>query len=681
LGKLGFFVNSRIVDSNGWLNGERRYMPEDGWEIEVYREWYWATYDPPDPLVIPIPDSMHTGDGKIVSMNWSKLYNINTKLVYQPLNTLTASYNLFYSNSNGKEYSNSWRFCPEGTGQSYGDNITHMLTITHTLKANLFYNLRYSYQQNKHKNYMYEDPNDPRYQTTAVNAWDPGKNTGYDYGGIYSWERRWYDQKINLFNGDITWQINKVIELKTGFEGKTNSLHYKNAPMREVLGFESLQFPFIRNEIRELELPYSFFRDSTANFLYGNIKLRESSPDSSQDDQFYVDYIRRPFEGAAYIQTKLTLGEIILNAGLRYDYFQPNDRYAPDYSKVFPELVGDNRYYEDAKDKSQLSPRFGLSFPISSRGALRLSYGHFFQKPSYEKMYQNPVLPNYNQFSIAETRIGNPNLKPEKTIQYEIGLQQQLNPQLSMELSVFYKDIRDLLGIEILTLSNATTFYRYVNKEYGNSSGLTLSFNHLSADKRFSANIDYTYMIAKGSASSPELLRDISILSGSGKGAYTIAIRKINYLDWDQTHSLNATVSFRPLPSWNISLLGQLGSGLPYSPTTLDPSIELPGGEWDNADRKPLRWELDLKILKSFRMMGLRMNAYVNIYNVFNHLNENRVHPITGKAGPDAYLPKLGLVRENRIREIGAFSLDEANYDPTYYSRPRLIQFGLFLGF
>ncbi len=77
---------------------------------------------------------------------------------------------------------------------------------------------------------------------------------------------------------------------------------------------------------------------------------------------------------------------------------------------------------------------------------LRLSYGHFFQTPSYEKMFDNPVLAHYNQFSIANTTIGNPNLKPEKTIQYEIGIQQEISSELSMEFSVFYKDIRDLVG-------------------------------------------------------------------------------------------------------------------------------------------------------------------------------------------------------------------------------------------
>lgn len=680
IGKLGFYVNGRIVDDDGWLNGQRRYMPEDGWEIHVYREWYTATFDPPDPLIIPIPDSMHTGDGKIMPINWSKRINLNGKLVYQPNPSVTLSYNLFTSNSKSKSYSHSWRFAPDALPYHYGNNRTHMVVLTHSPGENLYYNLRYSYQTNDGKSYTFDEASDPRYQTTAVNAWDPGSITGYDYGGIYSWDRNFNNRKLHLVNGDITWQINKVIELKTGFEYKRHNLRYKNAPMRPEMGFEEVRFPYNRSEIRGLELPWEFFRNATYNYQYGHIKLRETSPDSLEDHLFYVDYTRKPEEAAAFAQTKLNMGEIILNAGVRWDYFAPHDRWAPDYSIVLPEFVGNDSYYEPAKPKWQLSPRFGLSFPISEKGAMRLSFGHFFQAPSFEKMYQNPVLEHYNQFSIVGTRIGNPNLKPEKTIQYELGLQQELADGLSMELTTYYKDFRDLLGIEILTLSNATTFYRYINKEYGNSSGVTLAFNQHTRDGFLTSSLDYTYMYTKGTASSPEAARDVAILSGPNRGAYSLATRRIQYLDWDQTHSLNASVSVRPRPDIYLSLVGQLGSGLPYSPATLLP-IEIPGGWWTNADRKPLRWSIDFKIFKSLAVGNLDFGFYFNIYNIFNHLDENFVHAITGHAGPNAYYPEIAAKRYYRLEQIGEFTRDEADYNPTHYSRPRLIQIGMSLNY
>ena len=256
-------------------------------------------------------------------------------------------------------------------------------------------------------------------------------------------------------------------------------------------------------------------------------------------------------------------------------------------------------------------------------------------------------------------------------------MQQELSDGLGLELSVFYKDIRDLLGLEILTLSNATTFYRYINKEYGNAAGVTVAFNQNTLNGKLTANIDYTYMIAKGTASSAEAVRDVAILSGSGRGAYTLATRRIEFLGWDQTHSLNGALSFRPQKDLYLSLIGQLGTGLPYSPSTLDPNIEIPGGWWDNAGRKPLQWNLDMKIYKAISLFGFKFGAYANVYNIFNHLNENHVRSITGRAGPDAYLPEIARKRYYRLDQVGEFTRDEADYNPTDYSRPRLIQFGL----
>ncbi len=681
LGKLGFLFNGRVEDSKGWLNGERRFSPEDGWEIAVYREWYRARFDPPDPLVIPLPDSLHTGDGKIINMETRKNFNFNTKLVYQPFAGVTTSYSIFYSKVNTTDFRNSWKFTPDAIPTRYSDNITHMVVLTHTPTDNIYYNLRYSYQINHDKEYMYESADDPRYQSTSVNQWDPGAITGFDYGGIYSWDRNWFDQYINLVNGDLTWQINKILEIKLGFEGKAYNIHYKNAPMKEVLGHEIIQYPYTQSEIRAFELPWEFFRDATRDYEYGNIQLREAHPDSSADDLFYIDYTRKPLEGAAFAQTTLNMGEIVLNAGVRFDYFDAQDRYAPTYVNVLPELVGDDRYYEKVKSKYQFSPRFGLSFPISDGGALRLSYGHFFQTPSYQKMFDNPVLPHYNQFSIANTTIGNPNLKPEKTIQYEIGVQQEITSDLSTELSVFYKDIRDLLGVELLTLSNATTFRRYINKEYGSSSGLTFALNYRSSDGRLTAGLDYTYMVAKGTSSSPEAALDVQILSGPSQGAFTLAKRRVGYLNWDQTHSLNATVSIRPIDKTLISIISRMGSALPYTPSTLGYGLDLPGGWWDNIDRKPFQWNVDLRVSRGFEVFGMEFLANLNIFNVFNHLIENRVNSITGRAGPNAYLPEIASRRYSRINQVGDFTPTEADYNPSWYSRPRFIQFGLGLQF
>ena len=249
------------------------------------------------------------------------------------------------------------------------------------------------------------------------------------------------------------------------------------------------------------------------------------------------------------------------------------------------------------------------------------------------------------------------------------------------ELSVFYKDISDLLGVEILTLSNATTFNRYINKEYGNSSGITFALNYRSFDGTFSANVDYTYMKAKGTSSDPNAAVQIQILSGSSQGAYTLAARRMDLLNWDQTHSLNATVGFRPWQQTLVSFIGRMGSALPYTPSTLGYGVDLPAGWWSNIDRQPFSWNVDMRLAQGFEVIGLDFLASLNVFNLFNHLQEISVHSVTGQAGPNAYLPEIATKRYSRIDQLGEFTHDEADYNPTWYSSPRFIQFALALQF
>jgi hypothetical protein len=82
-----------------------------------------------------------------------------------------------------------------------------------------------------------------------------------------------------------------------------------------------------------------------------------------------------------------------------------------------------------------------------------------------------------------------------------------------------------------------------------------------------------------------------------------------------------------------------------------------------------------------FQVMDIPMTLYVDIYNLFDHLNELSVNSLTGRAGPNAYLPELGQLRYKRIDQIGAFTHVEADYDPSDYSTPRLIQFGFLVNF
>ena len=167
-------------------------------------------------------------------------------------------------------------------------------------------------------------------------------------------------------------------------------------------------------------------------------------------------------------------------------------------SPPFPDSIS----YQ-ASAKHQLSPRLGISYPISDKGAVHISYGHFFQVPSFQYLYVNPndrIPLTGNYPNLIGSTIGNADLQPQETVMYELGLQQQLTDELGINITTYYKDIRNLLSVAIHVKNNYLKFAEYINQDYGAVNGLTVSLTKKFTDG-FGGTIDYTYQVAEGNAS------------------------------------------------------------------------------------------------------------------------------------------------------------------------------------
>ncbi|NIR52681.1 TonB-dependent receptor, partial [candidate division KSB1 bacterium] len=108
-------------------------------------------------------------------------------------------------------------------------------------------------------------------------------------------------------------------------------------------------------------------------------------------------------------------------------------------------------------------------------GAIHFSYGHFFQIPRFENLYQNS-----QNWAIARGRglatiLGNPDLEPERTIMYEVGIQQVVFPNVVLDFTAYYRDIRNLLGTEIIETYDKQKYARYINRDYGNVRGFIVT--------------------------------------------------------------------------------------------------------------------------------------------------------------------------------------------------------------
>ena len=324
-------------------------------------------------------------------------------------------------------------------------------------------------------------------------------------------------------------------------------------------------------------------------------------------------------------------------------------------------------WYKDPTDKSKISPRLGVAFPITDRGVIHFSYGHFFQIPNFDLLYTNPEY-KFGDGTGNLGLTGNPDLSPQQTISGEVGLQQALTDEISVDVTAYFRDIRNLAGTrsnEIYISGSSAKYSQYVNSDFGFVKGIILTVSKRLSNN-WAATLDYTFQIAKGNASDPAATRNYLV---SGAQPEIQLVR----LDWDQTHTLNATFSYTSDANWGFSFIGTYGSGFPYTPSQ---SMNI-SNLLTNAELKPTSFNIDLRAYKDFFFDPIRLSIFARVYNLLDTKNQNSVYNDSGTAD---YTLDEYLRRQQNINISGygnkVPSLDEYFRNPGMYSEPRRIEFG-----
>ncbi|MCX8009686.1 MAG: TonB-dependent receptor, partial [Ignavibacteria bacterium] len=358
-------------------------------------------------------------------MNWSKSFNLQANLIYRIAAPLKIKYEIVLDNGKSQSYDRSFKYNPDGRVTDYSKGMIHSFDITHTVSDRMFYTLKASFGTNEAKSYLYEDPLDPR-QLPSLYARNLG-NTTFLTGGTDNSHFYRKTQTIGV-KGDLVAQLFRVHEVKFGFEIR-----------RHKLNLESFT-----TQIGKLDAQGNFTSLTNDDLLYDSALtiIRRIPTDTS----LYTNYEKTPTQFAAYLLDKIELASsMILNVGLRYEYFDPASQYNPNLSTDWTELQRGAiiRSNQTVKPKHRLSPRFSVSYPITDQGVIRFSYGHFYQVPSLASLYSNP---NFYVANVGENpTFGNPNVEPQKSVQYELGLQQLLAEDLSLNLTGYYKDVSNYI--------------------------------------------------------------------------------------------------------------------------------------------------------------------------------------------------------------------------------------------
>jgi outer membrane receptor protein involved in Fe transport len=613
---LSFFINGRYYYDDGYFFGERRYNP-DGTK----------------------------GDTSVVAMNGRKGFYGQGNISFSPSQELKINLEGLYSKEDFKDYDHTYRWNPDGDVNKFAESYNATATITHMLSSASFYTLKGSYFSKDFNEYTYENPYDSRYLHP-----DSLNNISYAFRTKGTNLHRFYRQ-TNTFLGRIdftsqTWQEHLV---KFGAELRSHQIKFDDYNLEPA--------------------------------RINGVPIEPFQPSIPGEDQTNRDkYDNKPFEASAYVQDKIEFESVIINAGLRLDYFDSNGKvlvdvrdpniYAPLRPEMEPLTIAEREpyFYKDAGTKFQISPRFGIAYPISATGVVHFSYGHFLQIPSFQYLFQNGPYKIPNSGSNLGV-YGNPDLEPQKTVTYELGFRQEFFDEFMVDFTGFYRDVRDWVTAgPIIATYNLVTYSIFTTKDYANVKGITFTFNKRFSNN-FSFDLNYTYQVAEGTNSSPEDEYNTSI--GSGEPSLFLIP-----LDWDQNHILNASL-FVDIDGWGASLLARYGTGLPYTPSVTQYTADrgITSGLLRNSRYRPTQFSMDLKLDKSFDLMGLDITAFIRIFNLLDNKITVNVFGDTGQPDFTTETQNVGYdpKRPNTVEEYVKY--------PTNYGEPRNVQLGFEITF
>lgn len=542
--------------------------------------------------------------GSYLPFGYDKLSSIFTKLTTTLIPSVKVSLQNRGSVGDRQNYSHSFKYIPEQYPKIKTDSWQSSLTLTHTTTNNFFYDIRASYFNQGYFSGIDKDTS--RYLPTSEWVYFSEYGNGFEFYKITDTLELTDSRTATAdFKFDAVWQMNTFNEIKFGaqFQQHWLALYYVYDPKR--------------------------------NFPY------------------YDDYYTKPYEVAAYLQDKIELPYLVLNLGLRWDYSNTNVSFR---SKPL-----DPNTLVKSGPRFQLSPRVGIAHPISDRTKLHFSYGHFFQIPEFQYLFEN----NQYDLNVREPLFGQADLDAERTISYEVGISHQFSDRIAAHVTAYYRDITGLIGTRYyfpFVDGRYTGYTLYVNEDYANVKGFEFTLD-VRPDNYFSAGLTYTYMVAKGSASSE-----------TEQYPGTTESTQLYYLDFDRTHVLNASATYQipegegpdifgaPIfENIDFSIIIRASSGAPYTPSGRDV-----GFVERNSLRQPGIYSIDMIIGKSFFIYEtLEMRIFAEIFNLTDHRNIRYVYPDTGD--PD-YTFEGGHSQE--------YMQDPSNYGP-----PRVIRLGASIRF
>jgi len=605
------------------------------------------------------------------------------KFTYKYSPTLKFNYSINQSvniNQNSQSLQSNLEYVEPSPGYQYSfqkildsantythDNIYQTLSVTHTLNPKTFYELKLNYffttlraDANGKEWYEYNEHQDiPNFpiEYYNINSDTIGIIPGDGFWDIGN-PNTWHDHYVETFSiiGDLTSFFDEKNKFKAGFD-------FKFQEMQSVDIFQ----PWV-----------------------GELGL---------NNNIYKVY---PALGSFYAQDNINFSGMILNFGLRFDYWFPG-KYVDDAVNnpdvvTIPDVVRE-AYMEDTyawfggrRFKARLSPRLGISHPVSDNQTLFFSYGHFSKWPNPQFVYAK-LDPVSAQSSFQ--KFGNPNLNPETTVAYELGLKTQFSSDDVLTVTAYYKDIFDYVSTKSARITSvrlsSQSFITYVNSDYARSRGVEVEYKK-RIGKWFSGSANFSYSIITGKSSSA----DEGVLVERGDINESV---KEFYMSWDRPFNASISTNFYVekgdalfgfangiLDDYNIFIRAQFESGKRYTPVVLtgySAQTGRPEYESSRTDRYSQIGDdwfwIDLNFEKSFELINLKFSLFVEVNNLLDTENSAIINPVTGKAYE--YGDPTPMSWNDPLYPDTQAPITPYPYNPARYLTRRNIKFGVSLRF
>lgn len=484
---------------------------------------------------------------------------------------------------------------------------------------------------------------------SVSNYTDPNIDGFRDVGSDQSWYKR------NL----------KVWNAKAAFESQVHRLHFLKA---------GAEYFYEHWQTTEILFPLSPSRfDTSQRGLYPGLGLGRWVSNNL------------PSRGGLWLQDNIDFPGINIKVGFRYDFFYLGKQvFADEFVRRYEAVTGlkadwleKNSFWKQFTSGS-FSPRLAISYPISERASFYFNYGRYLQYPDRDQYFRDAF---YDSSSSIGNSVGNPALKPQRTVAYEAGFKQLIFDDLSLQITGFYKDVFDYATGQGISIQGRTVS-RSVNLDYASTRGFEIIIEK-GLSNRYSGNINYSFQVAKGRSSNPFAATLNPILASLPRETRT---------DYDQQHRVNLFLGYRIKPNEDVEIFGipfdnfsasmtySFGSGFPYTPYS--PGRSLTDAYLVNTGDGPFSSQVNLSFNKGFSLFqSLSLNVSLDIINLLNRrnidLSAGGFNSLTG--APYVY-GDFDPSNRNLVYAWGASAATrsfDSRVPPFVFGAPRQINFGV----